>query len=166
MQKLGAYQLRLTTSNVLKLKFGIIGCGSIAEKAFIPALDKADFAELTAVSSRDVNKAKTFSNKFRCDYTNDYDSLLTRDDIDAVYSHTQALGQGKAYLKNIGCDAVTTYDTAGSVKMIKENNMKRAAAIASKDTAELYDMSIIEENIHTFEALLPWRLQSEVEQKT
>ena len=68
----------------------------------------------------------------------------SKDDIDVIYSHTQALGQCKAYLKNSGCDAVTTYDTAGSVKMIKEKNMKRAAAIASKDTAKLYNMSVID----------------------
>ena len=74
-----------------------------------------------------------------------------KDDIDVIYSHTQALGQCKAYLKNSGCDAVTTYDTAGSVKMIKEKNMKRAAAIASKDAAKLYDMSVIEENIQDHE---------------
>ena len=74
-----------------------------------------------------------------------------KDDIDVIYSHTQALGQCKAYLKNSGCDAVTTYDTAGSVKMIKEKNMKRAAAIASKDTAKLYNMSVIEENIQDHE---------------
>ena len=75
----------------------------------------------------------------------------SKDDIDAIYSHTQALGQCKAYLKNSGCDAVTTYDTAGSVKMIKEKNMKRAAAIASKDTAKLYNMSVVEENIQDHE---------------
>ena len=75
----------------------------------------------------------------------------SKDDIDVIYSHTQALGQCKAYLKNSGCDAVTTYDTAGRVKMIKEKNMKRAAAIASKDTAKLYDMSVIEENIQDHE---------------
>ena len=75
----------------------------------------------------------------------------SKDDIDVIYSHTQALGQCKAYLKNSGCDAVTTYDTAGSVKMIKEKNMKKAAAIASKDAAKLYDMSVIEENIQDHE---------------
>ena len=75
----------------------------------------------------------------------------SKDDIDVIYSHTQALGQCKAYLKNSGCDAVTTYDTAGSVKMIKEKNMKRAAAIASKDTAKLYNMSVVEENIQDHE---------------
>ena len=75
----------------------------------------------------------------------------SKDDIDVIYSHTQALGQCKAYLKNSGCDAVTTYDTAGSEKMIKEKNMKRAAAIASKDTAKLYNMSVIEENIQDHE---------------
>ena len=47
-----------------------------------------------------------------------------KEDIDVIYSHTQALGQCNSYLKNMGCDAIATYDTAGSVKMIKEKNMK------------------------------------------
>ncbi len=76
---------------------------------------------------------------------------VNKEDIDVIYSHTQALGQCKSYLKKMGCDAVTTYDTAGSVKMIKEKEMKKAAAIASKDASKLYDMNIIEENIQDHE---------------
>ena len=42
---------------------------------------------------------------------------------------------------------VPTYDTAGSVKIIKDLNEKNIAAIASKNAAEIYSMPIIQEEI-------------------
>ena len=43
--------------------------------------------------------------------------------IKVVYSHPQALGQCREYLEKMGIDLVSTYDTAGSVKLIKEQNL-------------------------------------------
>jgi prephenate dehydratase len=39
------------------------------------------------------------------------------------------------------------YDTAGSVKFIKETRNASAAAIASKHAAQIYDMKVVEEDI-------------------
>ncbi len=39
------------------------------------------------------------------------------------------------------------YDTAGSVKMLKDSGEQSTAAIASKRAAELYEMQILEEGI-------------------
>jgi prephenate dehydratase len=39
------------------------------------------------------------------------------------------------------------YDTAGSVKFIKENSKYQAAAIASKRASEIYDMKIADQDI-------------------
>jgi prephenate dehydratase len=64
-----------------------------------------------------------------------------------VHSHPQALAQCRAYLQNKGLKPMPTYDTAGAVKMIKENKMVDSAAIASKRAAELYDMEILDEGI-------------------
>jgi len=64
-----------------------------------------------------------------------------------VYSHPQALAQCRVYLQKKGLRPVPTYDTAGAVKMIKENKMLDSAAIASKRAAELYDMQILDEAI-------------------
>lgn len=72
---------------------------------------------------------------------------INKDDIEEIYSHAQALGQCSKYLKEFGRNAIATYDTAGSVKMIKEKKLKNAAAIASKDTTTIYDMKLIDENI-------------------
>ena len=69
------------------------------------------------------------------------------DSIKTVYSHPQALGQCQAYLRQLGCELVPTYDTAGSVKMIKEKGITDGAAIASSRAAEIYQMQIIARQI-------------------
>jgi len=67
--------------------------------------------------------------------------------IEVVYSHPQALAQCRSFLEHLGCDLIPTYDTAGSVKMIKEKRLKNAAAIASEQAAELYRMKILAKEI-------------------
>jgi chorismate mutase/prephenate dehydratase len=63
--------------------------------------------------------------------------------IKRVYSHPQALGQCQAFLKHLDCELIPTYDTAGSVKMIKEKGIMDGAAIASARAADIYGMKII-----------------------
>jgi len=67
--------------------------------------------------------------------------------IKVVFSHPQALGQCKSFLEQLNCEIVPTYDTAGSVKIIKERNMVNAAAIASERAASIYDMEILARDI-------------------
>ncbi len=69
------------------------------------------------------------------------------EDIKKAISHPQALGQCAAYLRSHGIKPEQVYDTAGSVKMLKESGAKDVAAIASKRAAELYGMQILEEGI-------------------
>ena len=68
------------------------------------------------------------------------------EDITKVYSHPQALGQCSHFIENNDFKTVPTYDTAGSVQIIKdlENN---CAAIASSLASYLYDVPIIKEGI-------------------
>ena len=74
--------------------------------------------------------------------------------IKEVYSHPQALGQCKTFLRQMGWKPIPAYDTAGSVKLIKENGMLDKAAIASARAAELYGMKIlfrgIEDNTNNY----------------
>jgi chorismate mutase/prephenate dehydratase len=69
------------------------------------------------------------------------------DDIKKAYSHPQALGQSREYLEKNGIEAMNFYDTAGSVKWIKENHVMDAAAIASAHAAETYGMKILVKGI-------------------
>lgn len=64
-------------------------------------------------------------------------------DVKTVYSHPQALAQCRKFLEDLACELVPTYDTAGSVKMIRDNNLANAAAVASKRAADIYGMKVI-----------------------
>ena len=68
-------------------------------------------------------------------------------DVKKAISHPQALGQCAGYLRSRGIKAEQVYDTAGSVKMLKESGVRDVAAIASRRAAELYGMEILEDGI-------------------
>ena len=67
--------------------------------------------------------------------------------IQAVYSHPQALGQCRGFIKSHGFEPIPFYDTAGSVKMLKELQIENAAAIAGERAAEIYGMKIFAKSI-------------------
>jgi len=69
------------------------------------------------------------------------------EEIKTVYSHPQALGQCSDFIQTRELKTVSTYDTAGSVKIIKEMNDTHLAAIASNDAGKLYDIPIIKQKI-------------------
>jgi chorismate mutase / prephenate dehydratase len=69
------------------------------------------------------------------------------DQIKAVYSHPQALAQCRSFLEKMKWEIIPTYDTAGSVKIIKEQKLQNAAAIASQQAAELHGMQILAKDI-------------------
>ncbi len=68
-------------------------------------------------------------------------------DVRRVYSHPQALGQTRGYLSAHGYEAVNYYDTAGAVKMIRDERLRDAAAIASRRAAEIYGANILAEGV-------------------
>jgi len=68
-------------------------------------------------------------------------------DIDTVYSHPQALGQCRQFIQENSLKTIPSYDTAGSVKIIKELNKNSVASIASNNAAEIFDVPIIQEGI-------------------
>ncbi|KER06206.1 P-protein [Marine Group I thaumarchaeote SCGC AAA799-E16] len=68
-------------------------------------------------------------------------------EVDTVYSHPQALGQCRKFIEKHKMKTIPSYDTAGSVKIIKELNKKNCACIASKTASSIYDVPIIAENI-------------------
>ena len=69
------------------------------------------------------------------------------DEIDTVYSHPQALGQCRRFIEQNNMKTIPTYDTAGSVKIVKDLDKKKYACIASKTASKIYNMPIIKENI-------------------
>jgi chorismate mutase/prephenate dehydratase len=76
------------------------------------------------------------------------------DTIKRVYSHPQALGQCRNFLKHLNSELVPASDTAGSVRMIKDEVRLDCAAVAGARAAKIYGLRIIareiEDNPHNF----------------
>jgi len=68
-------------------------------------------------------------------------------EITVVYSHPQALGQCRKFIQENSLEIMPTYDTAGSVKMIKDLADDLVSCIASKEAAKIYDVPVIQEGI-------------------
>jgi prephenate dehydratase len=71
----------------------------------------------------------------------------TIDGIRQVWSHPQALAQCEHYIKKLGAGIEAAYDTAGSVKLLKESGRKDVAAIAAQHAAEIYGMKTLAQGI-------------------
>lgn len=69
----------------------------------------------------------------------------TIEDIQDVYSHSQALAQCQNYLEKRNMKAHFTLSTAAAAKSIGE--IENAAAIGTLKVAELYDLKVIDRNI-------------------
>jgi predicted dehydrogenase len=90
------------------IKWGILACGRIAKK-FASDLKYVNGAELVAVASRDLEKAKAFAAEFPAKYVvGSYEELVELEDVDVIYvasphshhyEHTLlCLNHGKAVL--------------------------------------------------------------------
>lgn len=67
------------------VRLGVLGCADIAWRRVLPAAAMASSITVTAVASRDPGKALAFAERFDCEAVTGYETLLDRDDIDAVY---------------------------------------------------------------------------------
>jgi len=70
------------------------------------------------------------------------------EDIKKVISHPQALDQCAKYIGNHGWDTEQSSNTARAAKLVSELNDNKIAAIASKETADLYGLEIIDHDIN------------------
>lgn len=65
------------------IRFGIIGCGSIAN-VHADAINDIENAQLVAVYGRNQEKASQFAKKYNIDAYSDLEQMLKRDDLDSV----------------------------------------------------------------------------------
>lgn len=74
----------------------------------------------------------------------------TIEQLDQVWSHPMAIEQCRVFLRKYPhIKIVEKEDTAGSARIIAEENRRDTAAIAGKLAAELYGLEILAENIET-----------------
>ena len=70
------------------LNVGIVGCSSIAQRKFLPAISKCSYTNLYIVGSRNIKKAKDLANSYNCSRSGTYDDVITNPDVDLVYIST------------------------------------------------------------------------------
>ncbi len=68
-------------------------------------------------------------------------------DIKKVYSHAQALSQCSQFVKKNNFTEQVHADTAGSAELVSKNQFKDCGAIASKLSAQIYNLEIISKNV-------------------
>ena len=71
-----------------KLKWGVIGCGGIADRRTIPGMVFAENAECYAVMDINAEVAENVKNKYNATFATDSVDELLNQDIDAVYIAT------------------------------------------------------------------------------
>ncbi len=68
-------------------------------------------------------------------------------DIKTVYSHPQAFMQCDIYLEGLQLEEIPYVNTATAAKMVSEKGDVNKGVIASKDTAALYGLDVLKEDI-------------------
>lgn len=118
----------------MKIKWGVIGCGGIADRRTVPGMMLADNAELIAVMDANGTVADRIKEKYNAKYAFDsYEELLKLDEIDAVYIASpvfchkeQAIAAAKAK-KHILLEkpmALTTKDSEEIAQVCKAEGVK------------------------------------------
>lgn len=71
-------------------------------------------------------------------------------EVRTVYSHPQALAQCEKYLKELGVTVEAVYDTAGGAKLVSEQQLAGAAALASRRAAEVFGLEVLQEAVQDY----------------
>ena len=101
------------------MKFGIIGCGGIADRRTIPGMLESKKVNITSVEDISEELAKKVAEKYGIDafYTNE-DDLLRSNDVEAVYIGTPVWVHGEQIRKvaDSGRHILCEKPLAGSIR--------------------------------------------------
>ncbi len=76
---------------------------------------------------------------------------IALEEVTQVFSHPQAIAQCERFLRELPrVEVVSTYDTAGSAKLIRERGLTTAAAIASSRAADVFGMHVLRRGIQDY----------------
>lgn len=110
-----------------KLKWGILSTANIGVNKVIPAMQQADYCDIVAISSRDLEKAQNVAKELGIPKAyGSYEALLADPDIEAVYNplpnhlhvplSIDALQAGKHVL----CEKPIALDTVEAESLLEE----------------------------------------------
>jgi predicted dehydrogenase len=107
----------------MTFKIGLIGCSSVSKKNIIPAVNSLDFATISAVGSRSVEKARLWSKEIGCNVYGNYQDVIASD-VDCVYIslpnalHEEWVIKAAEAGKHILCEKSSTTSYESAKKMI------------------------------------------------
>lgn len=114
------------------IKWGIVGAGNIAH-SFSKDLALVIGGELTAVASRDLDKARSFANEYGAPNAfGSYEELFTSNTVDVIYIATPHTTHAELSIaamkagKNVLCEkpvGVNKGEVEAMIKVAKENNV-------------------------------------------
>ena len=120
------------------IKWGLIGCGDIARKRIVPALQNMANCELVAISRENFLLAESFAKEFGIrNYYRDWQELIKDGDIEAVYIatpvylHVTQVVEAANAGKHVLCEKPMALNTLECDKMIEaclKNNVKLGVA--------------------------------------
>jgi len=74
------------------------------------------------------------------------------EDVRVVHSHPQALAQCERFLRGLSdVEIAAVYDTAGGAKLIREQELRHDAAIASIRAAHVFKLQVLQRGIQDFD---------------
>jgi predicted dehydrogenase len=122
---MAAHHNRRTLRRLARLRFGLIGCGDIAEKRVARALRDSPVAELVAVASARAERAAAFAARHQVARSYpDWHELLHDTELDAVYLATpvrqhaeQAIAAAEAG-KHVLCEKPMALDVSACERML------------------------------------------------
>lgn len=109
-----------------KLRWGILGCAGIAVRAVIPGLQQSELNVVTAIASRDLDKAQETAERLGIATAyGSYEALLADEDIDAVYVplpnhlHLPWTIRAAEAGKHVLCEKPIALDAAEAARMVE-----------------------------------------------
>jgi predicted dehydrogenase len=116
------------------LRFGVLGCASIAVRKVIPAIARSQRCEVVAIASRDAGRASaTAADLGIARHHGSYEELLADPDVEAVYiplpNHLHAAWTLRAAVagKHVLCEKPLALDTTEAAAMI--DGCRRAGVV-------------------------------------
>lgn len=125
-----------------KVKWGVLGCATVARNLVIPGMLRAENSEFYAIASRDMSKIEQYRSVCTKLYDS-YDKLLEDPEIEAVYIplpnnlHCEWVVKAAQHGKHILCEkpiAMNYEETVRMAEAAKENNVYLMEAFMYRHT--------------------------------
>lgn len=143
-------------TSVTSFRWGVMGAAAIAE-TFVGAVQRHTRQQVVAVASRTVGKAEKFAEQFGIEAHDNYEDLLSREDIDIVYiptlpsQHRDHALQAIAAGKHVLIEKPVTLDPAEAAEIFAAAKAAGVLAMEAMWTRYLPQYDIIHQLLDTGE---------------